>query len=468
MIDNLPALVYPLLPQNTCEWIIGISGGVDSVVLFDLCQKYAASTKQEIKIIPVHLNHLTRGKDSTQDEELCRRLCADAGYQLRSRRLDIPGIATASKRNFEEIAREERHKLFAEIAREANLTKPALLLAHHHDDNQETILMRLLRGSGLRGLGGIRYTTPLPRYSTDTDSDIQIYRPLYSCRRKDITDYAIKHKLSWREDQSNADTDYTRNLIRHIILPALKLIDNTCDRKLDKLPELTAKAEDCLQREIDSIQCSTLRFQTYIKEDSARKANNTAFCRVVENIGNRLCPGFLLTANAYHALKELHRNNISATDLAGDLHISLYSGKFYIYRKNQPSYQINYQNKPDLFHYEDTNFSLSIHKTRIAGDIPHQDDPNTEYIPLEFSDKTLTLQNPEPQQRVTPLGLNTKMRLLKLLKNKGIPKYLRSQIPVLYCEKEPIWIPGVALCAQARIKHPATEVFCLRYSEKTL
>ena len=333
MSNNLSERVESLLPCDSREWIIGISGGVDSVVLFDICQEYAHHSLREIRLIPVHLNHLTRGEDSDKDEELCRKICAEAGLSLISRRLDVPKIAVESGHNFEETARKERHKLFTEIASELKLARPVILLAHHYDDNQETILMRLLRGSGLRGLKGIQYSSPLPQYTSASAPSINIYRPLYTSTRSEITEYAIRRNLSWREDASNRDTTYTRNLLRRVILPALNLIDPTTGDKLEKISDLALRAENILQKEIHSIEYAMGQFHTYIDEISARQTSTAGFCRIVELICNRLIPGFVLNANSYNTLKQLQQNTITTADITGGIHINLFSGRYYIHKK---------------------------------------------------------------------------------------------------------------------------------------
>ncbi len=468
MKTQLENTVFPLLPCQHKDWLIGLSGGVDSVVLLKLCAEFISLHESDISLYAVHLNHQTRGEDSDHDEMLCHDLCSHLGIELFSKSLNIPQFATGNKQNFEEAARETRHRLFLEAALQFELTSPALLLAHHQNDNIETILMRLLRGSSMRGLHGISYSSILPVYNHEQKLLVTIYRPLLHTPKRDILAYARENNLVWREDKSNYDTTYTRNLLRNIVLPALQVIDPEITTKLHKLAETAAQTESLIQAGISNIKYQPYRLRTTIDEKSARTAEFSVFCRLVEALCAKIIPNFLLPGNAYRSLKRLHTAAVAATDIARGLHIALYDGNFYIYQKDSRTAPINFQSYADNFHYEDSNMLITITKTSLNGTIPEPYDPFVEYIPATFTQAPLQLATVNLNTKITPIGIKGSQKLKRILQNYRVPPHLRTRIPVLLYDNTPLWIAGVILCEHAKLHNATGEVFCLRYSEKTL
>ncbi len=185
--------------------LVAVSGGFDSTALLYLLNSLKA--KLHIKLYAVHLNHKLRGKDSELDEKFVKDTCRKLRVPLISKSIDVAKFAQKNKLGIEEAARKARYSFFEEISAKLKLDKIAL--AHNADDNIETFLMRLIRGTGLKGLTGI----PAVRGN--------IIRPLIQTSRKDIEKYLKSKKIAPRTDMSNFDIKYTRNKIRHILLPAL-------------------------------------------------------------------------------------------------------------------------------------------------------------------------------------------------------------------------------------------------------
>jgi len=161
-----------------------------------------------------HVHHGLRGSDADADLEFVRDLCAGWGVPFYCRYVDVK--AEAHNASVEDTARRLRYQALAGIARDEGYTHVAT--AHTADDNAETLLLHLIRGSGLRGLTGIRPERPLAE-------GVTLIRPLLDMTRREVEDYARWHNLTWRTDGSNSDTVYTRNKIRHEILPLLREIN---------------------------------------------------------------------------------------------------------------------------------------------------------------------------------------------------------------------------------------------------
>jgi len=186
--------------------LLSLSAGKDSMFLFHAMIKLAPRLKCEIGVF--HLNHLTRGEESDIDELHVARLASGNGVEFFARRHDFSGHADAGI-SFEARARIERYRMLEETARSHGYGKIAT--AHTANDHVETILMRIFTGTGIHGLQGI----PVRRGI--------IIRPLMQLSSDEIYDFLKKRDIEWREDSSNADISYTRNFIRHEIIPlALK------------------------------------------------------------------------------------------------------------------------------------------------------------------------------------------------------------------------------------------------------
>ncbi len=182
--------------------LIAISGGVDSVVLTHLVYK----SSFEIEL--AHCNFRLRGKDSDKDEQFVRELATELGVKIHVRHFDTESYAHENKLSTQMAARNLRYKWFEELLEQNELEY--LLTAHHLDDSLETFLINFTRGTGLEGLMGI---------PTITDKTV---RPLLVFSRAEIQEYANENNLQWRDDVSNAETKYTRNKVRHHIIPLLK------------------------------------------------------------------------------------------------------------------------------------------------------------------------------------------------------------------------------------------------------
>ncbi len=188
--------------------VVGVSGGPDSITLLTCLNKY--KEKFNYKIIVAHINHLIR-KDSTEDEQFVENYCKKNNIPVFIKRAKVEEIAKKQKRGTEETGRKIRYDFFNEVLEKNNANKIAI--AHNMNDNAETMILNLIRGTGLQGLEGIR-----PRNNN-------IIRPLINCKREEIENYCEKNKLNPRIDSTNSENIYRRNIIRNKILPSLKEIN---------------------------------------------------------------------------------------------------------------------------------------------------------------------------------------------------------------------------------------------------
>ena len=192
--------------------IIGLSGGADSCALLDLLASLSAFP---LRLIAAHLNHTLRGSDSDDDEEFCRDLAAHHQIPFEARRVDVKALAAKESLNLEDAGRRARIAFFDELR--DRWQAAAVVLAHHADDQAETLLMRLLRGSGMSGLVGMPWR-----------NGRNYVRPLLEISRSEIEAYLSARQLNWREDASNRDTAFLRNRIRHELFAAAGTVQSGC------------------------------------------------------------------------------------------------------------------------------------------------------------------------------------------------------------------------------------------------
>ena len=222
----------------TRRYLIGVSGGRDSVALL-----HHLHDRGYRRLIVCHVNHRLRGRASTGDASFVRRLATRLGLDFEQTSQDVARLARDAAESIETTARRVRHEFFAEVARQYRC--PRVILAHHAEDQAETVLMRLLRGTSISGLRGMKRETPL-RVGRTT---LSLLRPMLHIRRAEIDAFLASHHLAFREDESNQDTRLTRNLLRHEWLGAGFRAPDTrwIDEARHQLASTDALSETCLK-----------------------------------------------------------------------------------------------------------------------------------------------------------------------------------------------------------------------------
>ncbi|NVD36569.1 tRNA lysidine(34) synthetase TilS [Marinobacter lutaoensis] len=194
------------LPEHRRLWV-AVSGGLDSTLLLHLaCHGHAGAARPKA----IHVNHQLQ-PNAGETESFCRELCQTLGVELTVRRVAVAErMAGGGPSGLEEAARHARYEVFESLLAPGDL----LLMAHHADDQAETVLFRLLRGTGVRGLAGMPRYRPLGRG--------RLFRPLLDFDRAQLVQWATRAGLRWVEDPSNTDPGFDRNFLRHTVLPVLK------------------------------------------------------------------------------------------------------------------------------------------------------------------------------------------------------------------------------------------------------
>jgi tRNA(Ile)-lysidine synthase len=219
--------------------VLGLSGGADSVALLDALVSLRG--RRGFRVVAAHLDHGLR-PGSTEDASFCRALCERLGVPLRTASADVAARARRERGGLEQAARRERYAFLRRVREETGAS--VIAVAHTRDDQAETLLLRLLRGAGATGLGGMR-----PRSGGG-----DLVRPLLRVSRDEVLVHLRERGLAWREDPTNADTRHTRNRIRHELLPYLEARFNPSLREgLSRTARILRDEADHLATEAEAL-----------------------------------------------------------------------------------------------------------------------------------------------------------------------------------------------------------------------
>jgi len=218
--------------------LAAVSGGPDSVALFDLLKRFSA--RGRIRLFACHLDHRLRGAASAADAAFVAALARKLRVPLVSARRDVAKLAARKRLTIEAAAREARYEFFLRAARKLELTRVAT--AHTLSDNAETILQRLIEGAGPAGLAGIPVSRPL-----DAKGRFLVVRPLLFATRAEIEKYVARRGLKFRLDRSNLEPVYTRNRIRLEFLPVLKKLAPSAEETISRAGANVSALLDCVR-----------------------------------------------------------------------------------------------------------------------------------------------------------------------------------------------------------------------------
>ena len=223
--------------------IVGISGGGDSVCLLFLLSRY--QKRRPFHLLGIHVNHGIRGQEALRDQEYAKKLCERLGVPFTVYTYSVPAIAQQEKRSLEEAGRMVRRRAFEEKA--ASLGKKAVIaLAHHENDNAETVLHNLIRGTKAAGMGGIR---PIQ----EIGEGVTYIRPLLKVTREEIETYLRQQKIPWMIDSTNQELEYTRNRIRHRIIPEMEKINPKAVSHIAQAADTFQAIEEYLNGQADML-----------------------------------------------------------------------------------------------------------------------------------------------------------------------------------------------------------------------
>ena len=227
--------------ENGEKVVLAVSGGPDSICMLDILNDIKNDETIDInfEIVVAHVNHMIR-KEAEEDEKYVKKYCEEKQIEFYSKSIDVQKMANNNKIGLEEAGRKARYDFFDEILEKTNAQKIAI--AHNKNDKVETVLMHILRGSGINGLKGIE-----PKRG-------KYIRPLIECERNEIEEYCNEKNLQPRIDKTNFENEYTRNKVRNLLIPYIqKEFNPNLIQTIDRLSNLVAEEEDYMDKQVQKI-----------------------------------------------------------------------------------------------------------------------------------------------------------------------------------------------------------------------
>ena len=243
--------------SRSASFLLAVSGGVDSMCLADLWVRAFGADSCAL----AHCNFNLRGEDSDADEALVTAWAGEHGVRIHKVSFDTVQYASQNGVSIEMAARELRYSWFGELCKEHGYC--AVVVAHHADDNAETLVLNMVRGAGLKGLTGMKPVSPLP-YSSPchperSEGSFYLLRPLLTFTRKQIEGHAFAWKVPYREDKTNSSVEYRRNCIRHEVFPLFERMNpsyvRTLNREMTYLKDASDIVDDWCRAQVAKVVC---------------------------------------------------------------------------------------------------------------------------------------------------------------------------------------------------------------------
>jgi tRNA(Ile)-lysidine synthase len=420
-----------LMPGDTV--IVGISGGADSVALLHILKALG------YKCIAAHCNFHLRGSESDRDETFVRQLTTELEIPGHYINFDTKKYAANNKLSIEMAARDLRYEWFEQLLVEHNAQ--AIAVAHHRDDSVETMLMNLVRGTGLKGLTGIPYRNE------------HVVRPLLCVSREEIMAYLMQYDLSCVEDSTNASTEFTRNKFRHEVLPLLETINPSVRETLYQNIERFEQLEgfymyniNQLKEKITTQENNVFKinkkelleqpyFQTFLFEMLYPYGFNAS---VVSNITDSLekNPGLIFKSNDYQLLSDRDYLIITPINAAEDAVYEITEGLTAI---TEP---LNI--KISVFPVS-SSFIVSKDKFRVHLDASK----------LKFP---LTLRHWRQGDSFIPFGMQNKKKLSDFFIDEKISRFNKDECWLLLSGNEIVWVIGYRTDNRYRVSRETTKI----------
>lgn len=423
--------------------VVAVSGGSDSVGLLHLLMELK---KFNLSLVVAHLNHKLRGIESDRDAEFVEKVVRDTDFQFEYKEVDTEKYKRKNKLSMEDAGRRLRYEFFNEVLEKYNANKIAT--AHTLDDQAETVLMRIIRGSGTLGLSGI------PPISNN------IIRPLINISRSEIREYLKSKHFNWVEDSSNVSREFRRNKIRSELMPLLTEYNPSIQDTLARSAEILRIESDYTRSEVEKIFDKIIskksigligKIKKYLKIQKALRLGIIRKC--VEEL-----KGDLHGISAKHLLsidRVLSSDSSSAEiDLPGNLFFAKGYKVFCITNKENLekdyTYVIENEGKwrfsPILtveLNYSDDNSSWG--------------DERVGHFSLKKVRFPIKIRNFRPGDRFVPLGMRRFKKIKDFFIDEKVPRFVRKNIPILETKDGIIWIGGLRIDNRFKVEENEKE-----------
>jgi tRNA(Ile)-lysidine synthase len=475
---------HELLPRGDTV-VVGVSGGADSLCLLYLLRRLAPDYGVSLHV--AHLHHGIRGQAADADAAFVRDLCAEWGLSCTIERVDVPALAEAHGLSTEEAARQARYGFVGRLARRVGGRTVAV--AHHADDQVETVLMHFLRGSGLAGLRGMRPLSWLDElHMLDDDATppvrggrLRLVRPLLTVTQEEILAYCQTHGLTPRFDRTNLDVTYFRNRLRHELIPTLEAYNPNIRQVVLRTAEVLAGDYELLQGLVDeawdrvvAVQSpGAIAYDLEALRDLPAGLQRSLLRRGIETLRHSLRNISLVHID--DARDVLMHGDVGAqATLPAGLMLQLDYARAILadvgYTPAPPDWpRVSGPVTvpvPGAITLPETPAWRVVTRLapREALDDAWQDNPDryTAYFDADRVEAPLLLRPRRTGDEMVPLGLDHHQRLTDLMINLKIPQAARDRVPLLVSDGEIIWVVGWRVGETAAVRRETRRVLVVR------
>ncbi len=448
------------LPKDT-PVLLALSGGSDSVSLLHLLCRLRQESY--FPLYAAHVNHNIRtevyGNEALRDEQFCRKICEERNVPLFVFTVDLPQLASERGDSLETAARQVRYAFFADLMREHRI--PILVTAHNANDNLETQLFNLCRGSGLPGICGIPEMRDFP------EGNGTVVRPLLGATKAAILDYCLAEQLDYMTDSTNLETDCTRNALRHNVIPALQSLFATPEEASLRLSSAAKEALDFLTIEAKRFLKSQSKM---LSAKALRELHPALLKRVLQLQFAEYAAASLSETHLQNLASLIQKGKNGSLSLPGCLQVNLEQDRVTFEpnpRGQQPQLDYRIPLQKGLTLIADGSFAIFLSKEES---LPAIDGSYRLYASaiLKINDPaSLTARNRREGDLIFDNGMHKKVK--KILCDRKIPKAERDLLPMICSGDEILYIPGVALSDSARpsANEPTHPLMLTVYIKKT-
>jgi tRNA(Ile)-lysidine synthase len=434
--------------------LVGVSGGADSVALLHLLKEFGAFCHA------VHVNYGLRGGESDGDASFVEELCARLGVPLEMVEVPEDWDAATSGDSIQERAREFRYRVFEDVADRTGIRKVAV--AHHLDDQAETVLLRLLRGTGLQGAVGMR-----PKRPISAGSDIDLIRPLLRVSRSEILAWLEERGLDYRDDSSNADPRYARARLRRDVVPAI--VEAFGDSAVRNIARFSGHARAAIDWAVMERLEGDLESALVEGAEPALSVETLAGMEpgwrdlVLLEALKRWMPDAPERSTAVFELATLLEAEPGKKVVFGNS-VAWRSRESIVFLHNEGSDQSEYRLTPgEPLQLEKGTIAL---ERDVSDAMSAKDDPDVEIADARLLDRIVTVGPWREGERFQPLGLAGTKTVSDFLRDERVAPQHKSNVLVVRSGGDIVWVVGHRLAHPYRITEETTEVVRLTWMPK--
>lgn len=453
-----------LVPGAEGGFLLAVSGGPDSTALSLLFDEFRGRRPSFPPIVIAHVHHGLRGEEADRDLEFVSKLAQNLGLDFVSERVDVRSLARERGESIELTARNERYRQLEAWSLSRGLDY--VVTAHHASDQAETILLRLARGTGLRGLAGIPRRRPLVR----GHGSPWLLRPLLRFRRAELIDYLAARGQDYREDLSNRDVSIPRNAVRHGILPELRQrVHPGAEEALVRLAEQSRRLFDDLERlagelwprvrDVDDDSPTRVSFSYSALRELPGTLRGLVLRRALDELAERRGLEARTLSDAQE--EEIQNRLFSGADCPNDTvpiqglgRVACGDGRVRVHGEDETGIEARPTPGPRSMplpgEVEWGGWSIRGEVLGARPEIP-VDDPFCEVFDLDLLSGPLGVRARRPGDRFHPLGAPGPKKLKEFLRECGLPVDRRDAHPLVVTSDRPLWVVGKRLAHPYRV-----------------